>query len=87
MVKGARAKQAVQDLLRAVYDHCAISPFDSSIVYADGQQSLSSLGTLIRFFACGTKASEMPPDAPQFLAFLKANRVSTANLCHVQMAK
>ena len=87
MVKGSRAKAAVQDLLRVVFAHCTISPFDASIIYPGGEQSLSSLGTLIRFFACGKDITEMPPDAPQFLAFLKSRRMSTANLCHIKMTK
>lgn len=74
-------------MLKLVHEHCDISPYDSSIVYSNGQRSLSSLGQLLAFFACGDKVSEMPPDAPTFLQFLKSHKLNTENLCFVKMDK
>lgn len=79
------SKRAVISLLKLVYEQCTINPFDSTLVYPSGQSSLSSLGQLLRFFACGRKVTEMPPDAPTFLAFLKAHKFATNNLCLVKM--
>lgn len=87
MFKTARNRKAVLALLKLVHTQCTISPFDSTITYPNGQTSISSIGDLLKFFVCGEKVSEMPPDAPTFLSFLKARHFVTDNLCMVKMDK
>lgn len=78
-------KIAVEDLLRAVYKHCEISPYDSTIRYPNNTSSSSSVGQLLKFFVCGKRLRDMPPDAPEFLDFLKSIKFPTNRLCVVKM--
>jgi hypothetical protein len=87
MFTSTRSRKAGLALLKLVHSKCIISPFDSTIGYPDGKTSISSLGELLHFFACANKVSEMPPDAPTFLSFLKAQHFPTDTLCMVKMDK
>jgi hypothetical protein len=87
MFTSTKNRKAGLALLSLVHKHCIVSPFDSTITYPDGKTSISSLGELLRFFVCSKKVSEMPPDAPTFLVFLKNQRFPTDTLCMVQMDK
>ena len=68
-----RQRKAVLSLLELVHSLCSINPLDMTLKYPDGTVSISTLGELLHYFVCGEKISEMPPDAPTFLAFLKTN--------------
>ena len=70
-------------MLSLVHSTCRISPIDSTLTYPNGRISSSSLGQLFRFFFCAKNASEMPADAPSFLAFLKTSAFPVENLCTV----
>ena len=84
----SREKKAALNLLSAVHKYCDISPYDATLTYPNGSQSLSSLGQLLTFFICDqTHNSEMPLDAPRFLAFLKRIRYKTDNLCMVSIGQ
>lgn len=80
-----RAQRAVTELLQLVHRHCKVSPFDSTITYPNGNVSMSSLGQILHFFVCSKKISDMPPDAPIFLDFLKSHRFKSDSLCLVHM--
>ena len=80
-----RARNAVLSLLELVHSQCIINPVDMTLQYPDGRVSISTLGELLHYFACGKKISEMPPDAPTFLAFLKHNNFVTSDLCMIHI--
>lgn len=82
-----RPQRAVEGMLQLVHRHCKVSPFDSTITYPNGAVSMSSLGQLLQFFACSKKISDMPPDAPSFLAFLKSFKFRSDSLCLVKMVR
>ena len=79
-----RPRRAVLALLEIVHANCIINPVDMTLQYPDGRLSISTLGELLDYFACGERLSDMPPDAPTFLSFLKSNRFPTADLCMIK---
>ena len=80
-----RPRRAVLALLDLIHSTCVINPIDMTLKYPDGRLSISSLGELLTYFACGKTISEMPPDSPTFLSFLKRHRFVTSDLCMVQI--
>jgi hypothetical protein len=80
-----REEKAAASLLKVIFDHCQISPYDARLTYPDGATSLSSLDVLLDFFVRGTQISQRPPDAPRFVRFLKGVRFSSKDLASVQV--
>lgn len=80
-----REKNAAAALLQAITLHCEMSPYDSTLTFPDGSQSLSPLDVLLRFFVSGQHVDERPPDALRFLAFLKSIRFHSQDLANMQV--